>query len=429
MYKISEEAKAGMHATPEQLGEKLKGLPDDITRCSRNRPFNVTVRVKPSTLTPLELEEFNLEEWEKWYNDEENLAPYVPVPGKKGEEKISIEIGVRQQTVEQLYVEIIRIAPDTLKSSQILHRFQLCQDEEKKLKERKGSVDIGIYLWEWDGYINDVLETKLLKDETTYIRAVGVIGSAFKDDAVQLLAQPFKECADPVDWLDVRINRNTRRVDVEWRVAFDDGGVSGKANADTPSFEELTKLALEGIKKHWGGEINTAKGNYNVVVNPVLATEKAAPSLTLQVEMGSAYNRSVNASCACGTLAKLGRGLGNLFSDVTRVWYLQGFYEKHYFSKNSLIDDFMFTAAHESGHSILAGYAYKSTGLSNYSWVHKGSSKGIGSGYSLPQKGEKGYELYPDIGADLMKYYSRNKEISFSLDSYKSIEYDLKSLI
>ena len=143
--------------------------------------------------------------------------------------------------------------------------------------------------------------------------------------------------------------------------------------------------------------------------------------------MGNSYNRSVNASCACGTLAKLGCGLGNLFSDVTRVWYLQGFYENHYFTKNELIDDFMFTAAHESGHSILASYAYKSTRLSNYSWVHKGSSKG--SGYSLPKWGEKGHELYPGIGADLMKYYSRNKNIPFSLNYYKSIEYDLKSLV
>ena len=77
----------------------------------------------------------------------------------------------------------------------------------------------------------------------------------------------------------------------------------------------------------------------------MLATKKAAPSLTLQVEMGSSYNRSVNASCAYEILAKLGRGLVNVFSDVTRGWYLQGYYENYYFTKNELIDDFMFTAA------------------------------------------------------------------------------------
>jgi hypothetical protein len=421
MYKVSEEAKIGMHATPEQMGDKLEGLPNDITRCSDECPFSVKIRVLPSTLTPLELEAFNIEAWEAWYNDSKNLNPYVPVPGEKGEEKINVEITVQQRDVESLYVEIIRIAPDTIKSGQILKRFQLAKSDEKKLKEGKGNVVVGTYLWEWDGYIDDVLDTKLLKDETTYIRAVGVIGSAFKDDAVQLLAQPFKECAEPVDWLDVQVNRNTKTVNVEWRVAFDDGGVSGKANADTPSFEELKRLAIEGIKKHWGGQINTTKGSYVVTVNPVLATKKAAPSLTLQVEMGSTYNRSVNASCACGTLAKLGRGLGNVFSDVTRVWYLQGRYGR------SIADnEFLITVAHESGHPVLASYAYKSTGLSNYSWVHKGSSKGISSGYATPQKGEKGYEpMLFSKDFDLMKYYSEY----VPPDLYRTVEFDLKSLI
>lgn len=421
MYKVSEEAKTGMHATPEQMGDKLEGLPNDITRCSDECPFSVKIRVLPSTLTPLELEAFNIEAWEAWYNNSKNLNPYVPVPGEKGEEKINVEITVQQRDVESLYVEIIRIAPDTIKSGQILKRFQLAKSDEKKLKEGKGKVEVGTYLWEWDGYIDDVLDTKLLKDETTYIRAVGVIGSAFKDDAVQLLAQPFKECAEPVDWLDVQVNRNAKTVNVEWRVAFDDGGVSGKANADTPSFEELKRLAIEGIKKHWGGQINTTKGSYAVTINPVLATKKAAPSLTLQVEMGSSYNRSVNASCACGTLAKLGRGLGNLFSDVTRVWYLQGRYGR------SIADnEFLITVAHESGHPVLASYAYKSTGLSNYSWVHKGSSKGISSGYATPQKGEKGYEpMLFSKDFDLMKYYSEY----VPPDLYRTVEFDLKSLI
>ena len=189
MYKVSEEAKIGMHATPEQMGDKLEGLPNDITRCSDECPFSVKIRVLPSTLTPLELEAFNIEAWEAWYNDSKNLNPYVPVPGEKGEEKINVEITVQQRDVESLYVEIIRIAPDTIKSGQILKRFQLAKSDEKKLKEGKGKVEVDTYLWEWDGYIDDVLDTKLLKDETTYIRAVGVIGSAFRDDAVQLLSK------------------------------------------------------------------------------------------------------------------------------------------------------------------------------------------------------------------------------------------------
>ena len=429
MYKISEETKRGMHATPEELGKQLEGLPDDITRCSRDCPFSVKIQVLPSTLTPLELEAFNLEAWEAWYNDSKNLNPYVPVPGEKGEEKINIEIMVPQRDVESLYVEIIRLAPDTIKSGQLLKRFQLAKSGEKKLKEGKGKVEVGTYLWEWDGYIDDVLDTKLLKDETTYIRAVGVIGSAFKDDAVQLLAQPFKECAEPVDWLDVLVNRNTKTVNVEWRVAFDDGGVSGKANADTPSFDELKGLALEGIKKHWGGQINTTKGSYAVTVNPVLATKKAAPSLTLRVSNDPRGDRSVNASCACGILPKIARGGTHLIDDIipsldmTVIWYLNGIID---WNESYKVLKFMQTAAHESGHPILANYAYKSTGLNNYSWVHKGSSKGVMSGYSIPKYGEKGHEPYPLGKADLMKYYAYG---NIYPDDYQSTEIDIKSLI
>ena len=114
-----------------------------------------------------------------------------------------------------------------------------------------------------------------------------------------------------------------------------------------------------------------------------------------------------------------------MFSDVTRVWYLQGYYE-HYSSKSDAYDDFMMTAAHESGHPILASYAYKSTGLNNYSWVHKGSCKGVLSGYNTPEKGEKGHESKPQKGhVDLMKYY--NYRIAPNL--FRAIDYDLKSLI
>ncbi|TCP96524.1 hypothetical protein EDC44_10457 [Cricetibacter osteomyelitidis] len=145
--------------------------------------------------------------------------------------------------------------------------------------------------------------------------------------------------------------------------------------------------------------------------------------------MGISYNRSVNASCACGTLAKLGRGLGNLFSDVTRVWYLQGYYEYRGFYKEYIINDFKMTTAHELGHAILSSYAYKSKGLDNYSWVHKGSSKGVGNGYSLPKVGEKGYELYLGQEADLMKYYNYPAGQGYEPLNFRAIEYDRKSLI
>ena len=436
MYKISEETKRGMHATPEELGKQLEGLPDDITRCSRDCPFSVKIRILPSTLTPLELEAFNIEAWEAWYNDSQNLNPYVPVSGEKGKEKINIEIMVPQRDVESLYVEIIRLAPDTIKSGQLLKRFQLAKSGEKKLKEGKGKVEVGTYLWEWDGYIDDVLDTKLLKDETTYIRAVGVIGSAFKDDAVQLLAQPFKECAEPVDWLDVLVNRNTKTVNVEWRVAFDDGHGKDRP-ANIPTYEKLVDLAIEGINYHWNrpDKIEINGSHYEVLIKPKETKEKAAPSLTLQVDLSEKGKRSVNASCVCGIIGSIAGNIGRnnngfLGIDTTKVWYLQGYYG---YDQATAEANFKRVAAHESGHPILANYAYKSTGLNNYSWVHKGSSKGFGSlFYRLPYPSEdnqhdndKGYEEYPLLYADLMKYYI----YEIPNHEYYADENDVKGLI
>ncbi|TCP96517.1 hypothetical protein EDC44_10450 [Cricetibacter osteomyelitidis] len=85
----------------------------------------------------------------------------------------------------------------------------------------------------------------------------------------------------------------------------------------------------------------------------------------------------------------------------------------------------MLTAAHESGHPILASYSYKSTGLNNYSWVHKGSSKGIANRYLTPEPMEKGYEKEPIPLADLMKYYKFFIEPSITY----VVEYDVKSLL
>ena len=75
----------------------------------------------------------------------------------------------------------------------------------------------------------------------------------------------------------------------------------------------------------------------------------------------------------------------------------------------------------------------KSTGLNNYSWVRKGSSKGFGSlFYRLPYPSEdnqhdndKGYEEYPLLYADLMKYYI----YEIPNHEYYADENDVKGLI
>lgn len=90
-------------------------------------------------------------------------------------------------------------------------------------------------------------------------------------------------------------------------------------------------------------------------------------------------------------------------------------------------------AAHESGHPILASYAYKSTGANNYSWIHKRSINPLTIITIIQLKpyresDKKGYEEYPGKGADLMKYYSDPNKLYDPLD-FHSIEYDIKALV
>ena len=97
-----------------------------------------------------------------------------------------------------------------------------------------------------------------------------------------------------------------------------------------------------------------------MTVNPVLTTKKAAPSLTLQVEMGKSAPRSVNGSCVCGIIGSIvnsaGKGEGGVI-DSTRVWYTQGYSEFYSIPKSYADNEFSMVAAHESGHPILASYA------------------------------------------------------------------------
>ena len=178
-----------------------------------------------------------------------------------------------------------------------------------------------------------------------------------------------------------------------------------------------------------GQTIHTTKGSYAVTVNPALTTKKAVPSLTLRISNDPKGDCSVNASCACGILPGVTRGITDLIDDIipsldmTVIWYLNEIID---WDESYKVLKFMQTAAHESDHLILANYAYKSTGLKNYSWVHKGSLKDVVSGYSIPKYGEKGHETYPLGKADLMKYYAYG---NIYPDDYQSTEVDIKSLI
>ncbi|MFQ6548980.1 hypothetical protein AADZ90_013565 [Aestuariibius sp. 2305UL40-4] len=461
MYKITKETAGGLLLDPATLSNSLPGFPPDITRCTADCPFNVRIDIIESVLTPLEIDGFDIAGWNTWRRNKTDVTPFVPGAGPPGRELVTFAIQVRDDGVDQLFVELVDgrsvHGPDGL----TLKRWQLGTSSSGYLAVGSGAVPEGSYQWLWDGYVDDVLSTKLLKMANLQIRVVGVKGQAFRDHRAALRGRPFTGCREPADWVDVIVDRGARTVDVEWRIAFDDGGVDGRGTSPR-SYAVLQAMALVGIARHWGrnasnvssstlsvplseGRITTSNGSYQVAVKPVAQQQDATPSMTLEVSMKEDFGRSVNSSCACGV--GFVRGAGDLFSDTTRTWYSYGYFlarEEQINAKRPTASqksqsavaadaqakadaDFEQTIAHEMGHAVLATYAFESEGADNYSWVHKGSSQGLTSGYDTPSTGEKGYEAPIGSGtaADLMKYY----DFYINPDRYIAAEYDVKALI
>lgn len=400
-----------------------------VTAC----PFDLAIRVAPSVYTPLELEEFDHDGWKKWKDDSTVLTPFVPGSGKKGKEKVTFVIQISKNDIDSLIIEIVDFDPKLSPKGKVLYKFDVQMWKNGLLDpSKKGSnFTIGEWKLEWDGYISDILDTRLFKNPNIRIRATGsktcgIKGNTsigVKEAYTAFNGEPFQSCSVPADWLDVTIDRNAKTVEVEWRVQFDDGGVSGNKTAKTPSYTDLQNMAVIGIQKYWSRIVGTAFGKYQIKINPLVTAVNATPSMTLQVQMDSSFERSSNSSCACSV--GFFSGIGNTFDDTTRTWYLLGFYK----GNRSVADSqFKVLIAHEMGHPVLASYAYKDGGPNNYSWVHKGSSKGLLSKYATPKLGEKGYEAIPSpmpVEMDLMKYYTSYIPPA----NQKANEYDVKMLV
>lgn len=415
-------------------------------RCTEGCPFDVRVSVQPSTLTPLAIEEFDYDGWKEWVGSTD-ILPFKPGAGTPGQEEIKFDVVVLQSDVDELYLEIVDMASRYGPEGKTCKKWQLTEDQSNGLKEGTGAVSPGARTWIWDGYINDILSTKFLKKDTLAVRTTVVRGGRFKDNLAPLNGKHFSTCV-PIDWVDVIVYRKTKRVKVEWRIAFDYGGVSGgDPTEDTPDFNQLLDMASRGIRYHWSRlgsfHIDSPKGEYAVLVKPIWVsvhqepraterkTDNYTPSLTLTVSVEENSHRSSNASCACGT--GWAKSRIEQYLDMTIVWYEEGYFraikKTHEEFVKTANADFKATAAHEIGHAVLATYAYRDdTNADNYSWIHKGSSTGAFDRYGQPGPNEKGFEKEPDpmpAEMDLMKYYL----FGVPFEIQRASEYDTMALI
>jgi len=320
----------------------------------------------------------------------------------------------------------------------------------------------GSHTWYWDGFDeNDILDTAFLtKARLNLLMKVWLNGNS------EFSVQHFKAEYEKVKWVDVKINKCTKRIDVTLRVNLKDGGEEGtekdckelgrsrrapivkicpwdKVSKEalthygkdpiktrTKSFEELREMALDGIHKYWsrhqdniGKNIEIDGIKYQVFVNAVNSedTDKTLDDIPLIYNTNNPWSRSGNPGSSDLRDGNTLDDLAKIVPDgvVQRISYNVGYIKYSngwgYKISNKEDSEFELTTAHEIGHEILQAFAG-----TIYSWQHKGSS------YYLPQDtkpvGKESFkeeyinrdymeetkgENTPKTGEiDLMKYYN-----------------------
>ena len=303
----------------------------------------------------------------------------------------------------------------------------------------------GHYILFWNGFDGEGIYDSSIFDKKTFrARLTGTKGEKKKTAEVS-----FRTEYAEVNWVDVRIDQNNKRIDTTLRVDLKDGGAEGLSPQEqsniyepaytqtiypwdkipqsdieeeqkepikerTRSFQDLERLVLEGISYHWGRnrnhavaknvEINSEK--YEVFVNPINTQNKAMDDVSLIYNTNNAWMRSGNPGTVTGVIS----AIGNLFSRQAvcyNVGYIKDSNGWEYVSEKHEDVIFKLTAAHEIGHEIL-----KAFGDVYYSYGHKGTVN------TVTQEIKDGTPEYPSTGEiDLMKYYQNYYDIPRTIAS------------
>ena len=303
---------------------------------------------------------------------------------------------------------------------------------------------IGSYVIFWDGFDNNEIydstnfNNKKLKAQIT----------ATKNGNKKTKEVEFSTERTEVDWVDVKIDKKNKRIDTTLRIDLKDGGEEGLScktigpnafepamqeitvcdwdkipksevtrwgkqplKARTRSFEDLKKLAVDGLNYHWGRnknhavakDIKVVSDSYEMYMNSIASEEKSIGALKLVYNTNGNWMRSGNPGSVKDPLT-VG---GNIFSRQAicyNVGYIYSLDWYEFYKKNNwryredINEDIEFkeTAAHETGHEILKKY-----GGTFYSYGHKGSVN------SVFQYENSSAIPYPTSGEiDLMPYYT-----------------------
>ena len=417
---------------------------------NENPDFDIKIKVIKDSFVPLGIVDFE-------GNQENKVIKFEMKISGKGVNRWHLQIKSNGNLIKDIYSSSQEIEPVPL----IGKAKKTNKKEETEIVEIKRSWEAGIYLLDWDGFDNNVYDSSILT--SPYGLEISIMGQAeqvrkYHTDSVQMKYSQ-------VNWVDVRIDQNNKRIDTTLRVNLKDGGAEGlncssktvrKSDYEeaaqrmevqnpieedftltfcdwhkipqkdirreqkepikerTRSFQDLERLALEGISYHWGRnrnhtvaknvEINSEK--YEVFVNPINTQNKAMDDVSLIYNTNNDWMRSGNPGTVTGFIS----AVGNIFSREAvcyNVGYIKDSNGWEYVSEKHEDVIFKLTAAHEIGHEIL-----KAFGDVYYSYGHKDTVN------TVTQKIKDGIPKYPSTGEiDLMKYYQNYYDIPRTIAS------------
>ncbi|MCF6350465.1 MAG: hypothetical protein L3J23_05470 [Flavobacteriaceae bacterium] len=325
------------------------------------------------------------------------------------DDKIIYSQSYGEQTLEE--VVIIGKSSKNKKNSQ--NEQETENQEEKSVKKCK----VGNYRFKWDGFIQGKYDSTLFLEGEFKARIKGYLNQVEKTAETKTFSFKRKK----KDWVDVKIDETAKRIDVTLRVNLRDGGEKGTEKyckvgrnraqqiktcpwddipeglikdslqepikTRTKTFQELRKMALEGVATYWSRTFKRTKGteidgvNYEINVKAIQDKKgmKAPKIIYFTNSKETNFTRSHNWEVS----RKLFYIVGYTLRDG--IWDFR--YEKY------TNPDFIETTAHEIGHEILLAY-----GGQLYSKKHKGTSTIM---QNVTNK-----KVYPKSGEiDLMKYY------------------------
>ena len=280
----------------------------------------------------------------------------------------------------------------------------------------------GEHLWQWDGYSQlGVLDTKVLKSASLIVRLTAIKGSQR-----QVVELKLANKAAEVKWVDARIDRNAKAVEVTVRPSFSDGGIKGNTPGLTPTpYKNRETFAKEGIELHWsrngmrtggiGSGINSSQGTYLLTVIADLNSQPKAKTFPLTENLTADGGRSTSLGGFRNIHHNLGRAYDAFITKAKVPSALQ-------IVRDYAREDFFHTAAHEFGHFILNSYGGGGL-IPHYSWTHKGSS-------TLMQNEMEGTETPRSGEVDVMHYFEHYTVSSWDRWSRTvAAEVDAKGLI